>query len=457
MKHALRLSIVPGYLVLCLLFGGASAAGYWGNMALQLLGLVIIFFALASEPPAPLSRPARQLMALLIAILAYVALELLPLPPALWSAFPGRGDIATQLAIAGQPLPWLPLSLDPYRTIGSALSLIPPIAVFLAMVRLGGFRALWIAVVIVAVAILSIFIGAAQVSGSDQSPFYFYAITNFGKAVGFFANSNHLGTLMVVSIPFLAAMVLRARARGTGVRQMSALWIAALAGLAVLLIGIAINRSLAAAGLTVPALILTAFVLPARSGRKAIIGTGLASLLFAAALAVIFIAPVGSDLFSNTPQPEGSSRSIFYGVTWHAARDFFPTGTGIGTFQQIYHRYEDPATVDQLYVNHAHNDYLELLLETGPVAWLFAAAFLFWLGAQMRRLWSGERGDELGRAAAIACLVMLVHSIVDYPLRTAALAATFAACCGLLADVRSSARRASNEEPADRARHLEAD
>ena len=113
MRHMLRLAIVPGYLVLCCLFGGASAAGYWGNMALQLIGLVIIFFALASEPPAPLSRPARQLMALLIAVLAYVGLELLPLPPGLWTALPGRADIAAQLAIAGQPLPWLPLSLDP--------------------------------------------------------------------------------------------------------------------------------------------------------------------------------------------------------------------------------------------------------------------------------------------------------------------------------------------------------
>jgi hypothetical protein len=36
--HNLRLAVVPVYLMLCLLLGGASAAGIWANFALQLLG-----------------------------------------------------------------------------------------------------------------------------------------------------------------------------------------------------------------------------------------------------------------------------------------------------------------------------------------------------------------------------------------------------------------------------------
>jgi hypothetical protein len=54
---------------------------------------------------------------------------------------------------------------------------------------------------------------------------------------------------------------------------------------------------------------------------------------------------------------------------------------------------------------------------------------------------------------------MLAHSLVDYPLRTAALSALFAVCCALMAEVRpaSRARRAEPDSAAPEARHLSAD
>ena len=49
MSHYFRVALVPLYLFLCLIFGGASAAGYWANLFLQLIGLVLIFWALLDE------------------------------------------------------------------------------------------------------------------------------------------------------------------------------------------------------------------------------------------------------------------------------------------------------------------------------------------------------------------------------------------------------------------------
>ena len=61
MSHHLRLGLVPVYLLLCLLLGGASAAGYWANMLLQLLAIPILFWAAVAERSTPMARPARQL------------------------------------------------------------------------------------------------------------------------------------------------------------------------------------------------------------------------------------------------------------------------------------------------------------------------------------------------------------------------------------------------------------
>ena len=90
------------------------------------------------------------------------------------------------------------------------------------------------------------------------------------------------------------------------------------------------------------------------------------------------------------------------------------------------------------YVNHAHNDWLELWLTGGIPAILLALAFLAWLAASTVRLW---RSDELqgsvldlalARAAPIVIVLLLLHSAVDYPLRIPALSVLFAIACAFL-------------------------
>ena len=54
MNHHLRLAAVPVYLVLCLLLGGASAAGFWANLFLQLTGLGLILWSLVAVRRTPM-------------------------------------------------------------------------------------------------------------------------------------------------------------------------------------------------------------------------------------------------------------------------------------------------------------------------------------------------------------------------------------------------------------------
>ena len=144
-----RQLVVPAYLFLCLLLGG-SAQGIWANMVLQLSGIAIIAWALIEPAGQKLTTAARHLLWLVGAVIAIALLQVVPLPPALWTGLGGRESIAEGYRILGLPLPALPVSLAPYRTIDTLLSAIPPLAILLGVVRLKAFRAVYAASAIIA-------------------------------------------------------------------------------------------------------------------------------------------------------------------------------------------------------------------------------------------------------------------------------------------------------------------
>jgi O-antigen ligase len=455
MKHYLRLGVVPFYLVLCLLLGGASAAGFWANMALQLLAIPLIIWAVVAKPSHAISTPARQLIALLLLMLLVIALQLIPLPPSLWTALPGRQHVVAGFQMLGQPLPWLPLSLNSYGTISAALWLLPAIAVLLGMIRLGSFRAAWLAWVIAGFTIVTVAIGALQVAGGPDSPWYFYEITNYGSTTGFFANANHMATLMVATIPFLAALYLVAVARGRSVQKSSGLFVVLAGTLAVILVGIVINTSLAALGLSVPVLAASLLMILGRRRKLPKWMPLLVALLMAGSVAAVFSAPFNNNLTTQGEKSKESSRYISFTRSLAATAEFMPFGSGIDTFQQVYRARENPATVDVFYMNHVHGDYIELALETGVPGLLVVALFLIWWGRRCFLIWGAEEADYFARAATIASAAILAHSIVDYPLRTAAISALFAMCCALMAEPRAQTRREGSST--SRGRHLSAD
>jgi O-antigen ligase len=458
MMHKLRLAVVPAYLLLCLILGGASAAGAWANMALQLTALAIIVWAVAAKRATPMSTPSRQGLGILILIVLLIGLQLVPLPPSVWSHLPGRAPVAEGFRMLGQPLPWLPLSLEPYRTLASGFWLLPAIAIFLGIVRLGAYRASWMAWVIAVITIASVAIGALQIAGGDTSPWYFYRITNHGQMVGFFSNANHLATLLVATIPFLAALYLRAASTKRSVQKSSALFVILSGTVAVVFVGIIADGSLAGIGLVVPVLAATVMMLLSRKRRIPVWWAAVVALLLLGSVAAVFSGPFQNNLTSASAQTSGESRHTSFSRSSAAARDFLPVGSGLGTFQQIYRTYEDRDSVDRFYMNHVHGDYIELALETGLLGLAVLLLFLLWWVRRVIAVWRAEEPDYFARAASIASAAILAHSAVDYPLRTAAIGAVFALCCALLAEPRSNVRKKSRrDEPEKQARHLSAD
>jgi O-antigen ligase len=122
----------------------------------------------------------------------------------------------------------------------------------------------------------------------------------------------------------------------------------------------------------------------------------------------------------------GREQMRIHGVS--AAQDFFPVGSGLGTFEEVYRRYEDERFVTSTFIAHAHNDYLELVIELGAPGLALIALFLCWWLYCLHRLLILQ-ASPFAWAGWIAIGVFLTHSGWDYPLRTAALAAVFAVCC----------------------------
>jgi O-antigen ligase len=402
-------------------------------MFLQLVGVAIIVWAAIDSGDGPVAPAARQLLALGMIALALVAAQLIPVSAALWRDLGPRAQIARDFSAFSKPLAAEPLSLTPALTLNSMLGIIPPLALFCAMVRLKAYRSVWLAIALIVGTLAGVGLGALQVasSGSDISPWYLYEETNLGKAVGFFANANHMATLLVMTIPFLAAVV--ASAKRTSIQRYSATLMAA-GGLAILLVvGLALNGSLAGYGLALPVVAVSSLIVfpPGRRLRWWIAAFSL--LLVIAVIAGLETTAIGEGTLGESATTSVDSRAEILSTTLHAAREFMPFGSGLGSFSHIYPLYENLPQVTGTYVVHAHNDYAEIALELGAPGVLIIVVFLMWWAVRAWRAWATAAASPFGRAAAIASAAVLVHSLVDFPLRTAAIAATFAMCLALLA------------------------
>ena len=435
----IRHAVVPAYLLLCLLLGGASAAGFIANFMLQIASLPLIGWAIWQMVQERPSAQIRAPLGLLAIFLVIALLQLVPLPPALWTVLPGRSAVVQGYRLLGVPLPWLPLTLAPDVALSSILWLLPAFASLLGVVVLGVFRGRGIATAIVAVTLASVAIGALQVIGGTSA--YLYRVTNYGVAVGFFANANHNATLLLVCIPFLAALQATLLKRSGSQRSASAIRLLVGAAYAIILVGLLINSSLAGIGLGVPVALGSwlAFGNQRPALRRGIVVATV--VLSLAAVVTIVVGPFGNNLFGTQTSNVELSRQTSFALTLRAARDYFPVGSGTGSFQPVYHMQEPLGSVTTTFMNHAHSDWIELLLETGLVGIAFAALFLAWWIVRVRAIWRAEEPDPFAQAAVIATAAIMLHSVVDYPLRTAALSAVFAACLGLMSGVRPYTRR----------------
>ncbi len=436
-------------LTLAFLLGGGQGSA--GETLLAIIGLLLIVIAVVRQATSQGDTDRLRWFWLLPALLiALPVLQLLPLPAFLWTSLPGRASLVRDLATAGVEPGLGHWTLTPLETERVLWFALVPAGVFMAAAVLRGAERRLLVALTLGFAAINAFLGLWQLLEGPGSPLYLYEITNRGEAVGLFANRNHLAGFLAASLPVaVGTLADRLRNHPLGVRDLY-VWVLTIL---IVLLGVTVTATHSRAGflMLMLSVVACAFIV-GRLGRSGALASSLPWLRLGALLAGVLIVQftLYGVLQRLDTDPLDDHRWAMNSNTLAVSASAFGAGFGLGSFRHAYDDVGDAAADIPEYVNHAHDDYAELWLEAGLPAVLLAIAAVVAVVAQVRKYLRASNGTENGEGthrgvklgAAFALLLLLLHSLVDYPLRTLAIASYAALLAAvLLGSVRISGRK----------------
>ena len=360
-------------------------------------------------------------------VLALPTLQLIPLPPGLWQSLPGRELALESLTLVGAAGGWRPWSLFPAHTLASLLAMIPPVLLMLVVCRLpGNMRWQIVAAAIVAI-MAGLALGALQLASGPQSGLRFYAQSNPGWLNGFQANRNAQADVLLIGMVAATALLATLRDSGRHVPWFAAATLVGLMALGVVLTGSRMGMGLLCLALPVCGILWFGLQ------RRVLVAAGIL-LPIAAAGAWLLRGSTTLGRSMGRFAQEGDFRSELWADGLQAIALYLPWGAGMGSASPILVALERLEVLDVSRPNRVHNDYLELLIEGGLPALLLLASILTLLGlAAVQRLRRGNTASRREVLAATAILAIVgLHSLVDYPLRSMALAHLAALAAGMI-------------------------
>ena len=479
-------------LVTIFALGGSSRGDVLALIILRPAAIAALGFGLWRLRPSHVAAH-RFLFGFATVALAIPLLHLVVLPDMLWASLPGHGLVADIDRSAGIAPAWRPLSIAPETTRNAFLSGLVPLAVLVLGVQLPDHDVFRLLPVLLVLGAISAAVAAIQaVSGADIAQ-HLYSTSTDGSAVGLFVNRNHQALFLATMFPMLASAsanvrlsILRGRAsppRAIFIALLSAA--CALCLIPLLLItgsraGLVLGL---AAMLTVPLFGFRQFVFdrPPRRGRlqrwrSGNIGPTLrwwatrrGKLLMALFSAALILAIVGAVLMAAyvSGRTEAFDRFRSSSIAddlrlralptiWSMLGHYWPIGSGVGTFEKAYFVAEPDRLLGAVFMNHAHNDWLEVVLTTGlaGLGLLTAATAAFvWraYGAVASRLQPPAESSKSTLFVLLGLVIILLcalASLSDYPLRVPALACVFVVAA-LWADCRLPIQRTAGPIASD--------
>jgi hypothetical protein len=400
--------------------------------------------------PSMLSAQALGIVAL---GLIWMGLQLVPLSAGIWSSLPGHGFVLETLTAAKLAPTAMPVSLTPSEGLSYFLFLLSGLAIFVGGLSVPAGERRFVAFGICFLAIISSLLGLAQRFGGDASVLQFYASSGWNNG-GFFPNHNFLAAQLYCAIPFATSLAI-----ALGQRRAVHWTVAALFAFAILIVylaGLGATSSRAGIILAMVAVLLSGLLLWPRTHGSQLQTSNISGRAMIAFIALMLLLAAQFGLAGilrlAQTEPVSDYRGIMATTSLEVAQNFFPFGSGFGSFVPVYAIFERPENLKAFYVNHAHNDWIELFLEGGLPMALVLTLFIAWLSRAIFVLWRGAGPEDgLTKACVIIIALLLAHSFSDYPLRTRAMMAVFALCCAWLAagplPVAPKARRASPNVP----------
>ncbi len=414
---------------------------------LLLLSIATIACCMLSSHGLRFSGPDRLLAALLFGIALLAMIQLVPLPHALWKSLAGRSNLTGEMQSIGIAAGWRSLSVSPMASERSLLALLPAIAIFLAARALSAMGRKRLLRIAMALGLLSILLGIAQVSDGPDSNLRPYRPSNLTGAIGFFANRNHYGSMLAMLLPFSIGWTIQEFLR---VREAGLAWtlrLLPLCGITFLFV-IAILLSYSRSGLLLTAIAGAgglALLWRSGVGRRTVLAVAICGVLGG----TLALQIAGNNVVSRVVALDvgTDTRWPVQATTIAAAHHYGAFGSGLGTFVHAYQSVAPDYQVDQnAYVNHANNDYLEFWLEAGWPGVALTILFFVWYARVAIPLWLASREPNIGtmiaRAASLSVLLALTHTALEYQLRKPGIMVLFGLCCALLsAQAAGSAER----------------
>ncbi len=461
--------VFAGFLALVFFTGGSSRDDVQSLVFLRPLAILFGAYALTCMKPGSWKGRTFPLY-IALALAGLMVLQLVPLPPELWTSLPGRQIFVDIADLAGIEQPWRPLSLSPSRTLNSLFSLAIPISAMILYLNLDDVRRRQTVAVIIILAGISTLWAAFQLSGPARGPFYLYNITNNGAAVGLFANRNHQAVLLAATIVMLGWY---GATHPVTARLAALKFYSSIAGIFVIVPLIFITGSRTGLVLMAPALIAAIlliyfgrYMIESQSPRTAnrtkkkwlksrqvILFATTSLVVTMAALSIYFSRSLAFDRLFERGGVEGL-RGQLVPVLTKMMGDYLPCGSGFGSFEHVYRIYEPQELLNPTYLNQAHNDWLQFPIEGGLPAIAIAIVAAFWSAKQIFTMVKNRSHARYTKytvmMAAMVMLLFLAGSIGDYPLRVPSLSAVFAIMACImrdnLCDVERSKVRAKNRD-----------
>ena len=438
-------SLTVGLALAVLAFGGTGKISF---AIVQLLIFGMAAFFIASAPESAF-RSSAKLIVVPAVLTAVVLLQLCALPDSWLHRFAGR-----ETPMAGMHAGYL--SFEPYATRTHLLILLTCFAAFCfaQIVSQDRRRKKFFIASLVALGIFEAFYGMVQYLTGWQQIFTYVKKFDLEEATGTYINRNHYAGFLEMILPFSLALVFYeyAKLRGNRGRSMSFRSLIARSELQRLILWLCVSVILCAALifsrsrmgiLAAASSVLVIFALIAISRFHGRTSSLLASMFIVLSIGLALW--IGPGPIVSRFQNVGDEYSLGGPSRVSIWRDALPLiqnhpwlGTGLGTFPIAYT--SGQTTFLTQFVNHAHNDYLELAADLGiPAAFvLFASVFLI-LARAVRAFLFGEGDFE--RVVALGCVgsivAILLHSFADFNLYIPANALSFSAILGLAVSARS--------------------
>lgn len=416
------LLIVGGLLAWTFISGGEAGTRGVGDALAQLLALPVILWASVSlsRVPGTMLRSAAIATALLI-VLSLAMLQL-PMPGSVWDAIPVRAQLMRDLRAAGVTAPDYRWSLTPLASERALWSVLPALAVFLGALAMPVRQLRRLLLLVVVLTGASLALGILQMvwpGAGFFNPFLDWApMWN-----GIFSNPNHQAIALALSVVIVAALARRRMHQGAATMPMQQrMWLALGA---IQFIALPLTGSRAA--LVLAALGLVAVMV---SGRRAIDGRPAfmplritsppAKVILTVGVVVGILFLLGWLRLDSADTVRWSLIKVTATMGWAQA----PMGAGVGGFTTWFDQSAPADLVLWEYFNHAHNDFVQWWFESGLLGvGCMAAAVAILLASYPG---GGRRGtvhcdDGTAMASWVGCMMLLLHSMVEYPLRTPAL------------------------------------